>query len=224
MASVDHGVRLWDIEKEATVRDFNAGDAAPVAIRIDSSGHQIAGGFSDAAARLWSLSGGAPDRVLKNHPMTVFAVGFSADGRRLITGSGDQSAQIWDLATGEPSLRLTGHRGFVIGAVFNPDGQLAATASVDGYARLWDTKTGALLAQLEAGGPVFGCSFDRTSPRLFMSTNAAPIAVWDIEPDRRSPSELAHWVQCHIPFELRGQQLGPSPPVMRKKCSNRAMS
>jgi WD40 repeat protein/DNA-binding SARP family transcriptional activator len=143
----DATVRLWDAGTGAQLAVLEPGAGPVVAVGFDPvSGLLVAGG-GDGSVTAWHADTLAEARVLLGHGHTVSAVAFGPDGL-LATASWDGTAKLWDLPSGRELHTLRGHDAPVNHVAVSPDGATVATASDDTTAKLWDTATGRELVTL----------------------------------------------------------------------------
>jgi len=155
-------------------------------------------------SQIWDATTGDLVRELPAESRRAYGR-YSPDGRRIITGSRlDYIARVWDAADGKLVAELEGHRDEIRSVAFSPDGTLIATSSADRTGRIWDAATGALLRTIE--GPVLSMSFSPDGKHV-LATGSRYAVIWNIEPDRRSPSEVAAVVAAKSPWHLVDGQL-----------------
>jgi hypothetical protein len=137
-ASLDHTVRLWEVDSGRPVRTFPPSDPAE-GLAFSQDGKRLA--FSShVEVKVFDVASGAETITLRGHAQRVFGVAFSRDGKRLATGSEDGTVKLWDAVTGQEVFSLAGDARDVNSVCFNPDGRLLASGGGDGSVKVWDAR------------------------------------------------------------------------------------
>ncbi len=153
-ASLDHTVRIWDLEAPPASTAELVLDAETRQRRARSSGRKDAPDEPGVALQVQRAA-----RVLSGHRAWVQALGMSRDGRRLISGDDACVTIVWDFASGSPLARWTGYPdNAVVSAALSPDGKAAFTGEYchprgdydrpPAQARLWNAEDGRELLDL----------------------------------------------------------------------------
>lgn len=165
--SLDHTVRIWDVEEGATVElKGHLGEVTGVA--WSPNGERLASVSSDEAMlRVWSTATGQEvfhERV----SAPLLAAAWSQDGHTVAAGSEAGVIWLWSLGSDEGFKipALDGHHGAVYALSFSPRGERLLSGSADGTAGIWDVVSGEEILRLR--GP------------------AGPLSVRSVGPDRRS--------------------------------------
>jgi WD domain, G-beta repeat len=163
VGSVDHTIRLWEIEstKEPVGEsDILAGHTRPVSsLTFSPDGTVLASGSWDGAIRLWDLSSQPITSVaLKGHQAVITGLAFSEHGRWLASAARDNMVRIWDVSSGELRHELKGHAAPVAAVDCAPYGRLLASGGGDNSVKIWDAESGELIESHEGIGKEGVCA------------------------------------------------------------------
>jgi len=177
-ASVDHTLKVWDLETGAEVRTLTGHSKSVTGVTLTPDGRRAVSGSYDQTLKVWDLETGVEVRTLTGHSNWVTGVALSWDGRRAVSASADRTLKVWDLATGVELHTLTGHSNGVTGVALTPDGRLAVSASWDELLKVWDTETGAELYSLPGHSePVAAVALSRDGRRAVSASYDKTIKV-----------------------------------------------
>lgn len=118
---------------------------------------------------------------------------FSPDGGQIVTASADGSARVWNAQTGAPITPPLGHDNRVGYAAFNRDGRYVITVSDDETARIWDASSGAPITQPLKHTGLSKAMIDPNSHAVLTAGADRIARLWQLEPARGTPDELASW-------------------------------
>lgn len=136
--SLDHTVRLWDVESGRQIWSLRPGCPwAGDSVEFSPDGRWVASEREDTVLALWEASTGNLVKVFEGHGKHINDVAFSADGSWIASGSSDMTIRIWSTATGRCLRVLEGHRGWVRSLDVSKDGLRLASGSADGTVRIW---------------------------------------------------------------------------------------
>jgi WD40 repeat protein len=156
-ASLDHTIRIWDVDAPASGSDL---------VVLDAMSRELAARNKTKAEQEQILSAPgiqvetvAATHVLEAHRGWVFSLGISADGKRLISGDDTCLAIVWDLAARKEISRWNGYEQcWVRSAALSPDGKTAFTCEYGGKresfdvpaprVRLWNADDGSMKLDL----------------------------------------------------------------------------
>jgi WD40 repeat protein/serine/threonine protein kinase len=140
-ATLNHGVKLWDVQEHREISRFPATThaylAAPV-LSFSPNGRQLAIGGVNGSVELWDLATRTVAGTLEGHLGDVEAVAFSRDGQRLVSGGLDRTVRVWSLPDRKQVAVFTNHTSRVQCVAFSPDGSTAASGSWDATIHIWD--------------------------------------------------------------------------------------
>ena len=156
-ASLDHTIRLWDLNASTI-------GSAGVVLDAQTRERKARGKSKEEQEKILNAPGItvstlSASHVLEGHNDWIQALGISADGKRLISGDDRCLTIVWDLESREKISSWTGYeRVWVTSAALSPDGQRAFTAEharsrsdfdrPAAQARLWNANDGELLLDL----------------------------------------------------------------------------
>jgi len=156
-ASLDHTIRIWDVDAPASGSEM-------VVIDQKNRERKARNKPSEEKEKILSAPGAqvetvAATHILEGHGGWIFSLGISADGKRLISGDDASLSIVWDLATKKEISRWRGHKHtWVRSAALSPDGKTAFTGEYGGkrdnfdvpaaQARIWNCEDGSLKLDL----------------------------------------------------------------------------
>lgn len=138
--SVDHLVRLWDIETDK-VYELKGHENQIWTVAFSPDSRLLASGGDDQTLRLWQVDTQKQLRVLRGNPSRIWTTAFSPDGRTLVSGSDDQTLRFWDVSTGNEAHILEGYSNQIWTVDFSPVNNLIANAGDDKKIYLWQLDT-----------------------------------------------------------------------------------
>jgi hypothetical protein len=184
-ASMDHTIRLWDVETGQLRRTLGGHSAVVYSVAFSSDSTVLASASMDHTIRLWDVETGQLRRTLGGHSAVVYSVAFSPDSTVLASASEDHTIRLWDVETGQLRRTLGGHSGVVYSVAFSPDSTVLASASEDYTIRLWDIETGQPRRALKGHSKVvYSVAFSPDSTVLASVSEDCTIRLWDVETGR----------------------------------------
>ncbi|MCA9117177.1 MAG: WD40 repeat domain-containing protein, partial [Planctomycetaceae bacterium] len=157
--SFDETLRVWDVQRQQTVRTMAGGHTGLVlSLAISPDGSQIASGGIDRLIRLWDVPVPSPLATLPAHPQGTASVALSRDGKVMISGGADGSLKVWTLEpaeakpgeaqpdAGDPVEKsvLKGNGRPITRVAIRPDGKSAAVADATGDIQIFNLEDGSL--------------------------------------------------------------------------------
>ncbi|CAE6521883.1 unnamed protein product [Rhizoctonia solani] len=138
--SKDKTVRVWDVERGATIAGPLKGHTGGVrSIALSPDGSQIVSGSWDRTLRLWDTrSGEMIGNPFNGHTGWVCSVDFSPLGIYVVSGGEDKTVCLWDIRNGSEAQSFEEHAGGVLSVAFSPCGQHVASGSYDGKVIIGD--------------------------------------------------------------------------------------
>ena len=181
--SLDHTVKVWDLESGAELRSLAGHGHVVRSVAVSADGRRaVVSGSFDHTVKVWDLESGAELHSLKGHSTFVRSVAVSGDGRRAVSGSDDHTVKVWDLESGAELHSLAGHSAFVRSVAVSGDGRRAVSGSDDHTVKVWDLERGAELHSLEGHrGPVRAVAVSADGRRAVSGSSDRTVKVWDLE-------------------------------------------
>lgn len=179
--SLDHSIRIWDIERRKLVRSLQGNFSEVWSVAWPTNGHTIVSGAKDGSIRLWSA---LPSRQQDSIPGTWLPLAFSLDSRKLAAVNRSNQVAFINLATEEPEeifelapIRFGPRGGAQMIPGFRQPGSVSLSADLkvmaegmgDGDVRIWNTQTRA----------TYTLSATRPGPRHMMAV------ITQLSPDGR---------------------------------------
>lgn len=151
---------LWDVEKRAPIRRFEAPSREVTAVAFAPQGTGIAAAtIEDHAIRLFRVSDRQPMKVLQGHRDRVRRIVFLSDGKRVLSASDDRTLRLWDLPKGSQLREIRAHRGTISSLDVTTDDQFALSARWDGLCWIWDLGTGEHVCYFGFRQPIEAAAF-----------------------------------------------------------------
>jgi glucose repression regulatory protein TUP1 len=161
--SGDRSVRLWDLESNSQIANFQIEDGVTT-VAISPDNLYVAAGSLDKSVRVWDIQSGQLVVRLEGqegHKDSVYSVAFAPSGSRLVSGSLDKTIKMWELTpatrfvpgnapSGKCVRTFEGHKDFVLSVALTPHGDWVLSGSKDRGVQFWDPHTG--VAQLMLQG------------------------------------------------------------------------
>lgn len=191
-AADDKVIRVWDIEKEQTVRTLrgqigagNRGKIYSLSLSPDTKLLAAGGRIREAGEgthpiRLYDFHSGEIVALFDGHQGAILSLEFSPDGRFLVSGSTDDTAIVWDVQKRKLLWRLRGHTSDINRAVFTLDGARIVTGSDDRTTILWSVRDGSKLARSKPhAGAVFGLAVSPVTGDVATATQQGEVRLSD---------------------------------------------
>lgn len=147
------GVRVWDVEKAALVKEWPAKRQSVTGVAVSPDGKHVASvGYSsklpkdgddfkgwewDNHVTVHDIKTGELVTTFKGHTRSPVCVAFSPDGL-LASGGADKAVKIWKVGSEESLHTFTGHTAQLRALAFAPDGKRLASGGLEKGVYIWD--------------------------------------------------------------------------------------
>ncbi|KAG8908035.1 cross-pathway control WD-repeat protein cpc2 [Tulasnella sp. 403] len=182
-ASWDHTLRLWDLKKGRTTRQFIGHESDVLSVSFSADNRQIVSGSRDKTIKLWNTLGECKFDIKEDgHTEWISCVRFSPNSMNpvIVSCGWDKVVKVWELSKCKLKTNHFGHTGYINTVSVSPDGSLAASGGKDGITMLWDLNDGKHLYSLEAGDTVNALVFSPNRYWLCAAT-ASCVKIFDLE-------------------------------------------
>jgi len=122
--SLDHTIKLWDVESGREIRTFLGHTEWVNSVAFSPDGKQTLSCSGDQTIKLWDVNTGKEIRTFLGHTWEVTSVAFSPDGKQVLSGARDRTVKLWDVNTGKEIRKYSNFTGDRFNSIaFNPDGR-----------------------------------------------------------------------------------------------------
>jgi len=137
-ASVDHTIRIWDLENRNSIQLPPTQLNNVSAIEFSPDGHQFAWASREPAVHIWDMDAGT-SKVLTaaESDQGIRYIAYSPDGKLLAAGSDDGRIRVWNVLQRTLLTDYLAHSQKIQGLEFSPNGELLASSSDDAGIKLW---------------------------------------------------------------------------------------
>jgi WD40 repeat protein len=144
LSSIDHTIRVWDINSGAEILAFNRGNGWVETLGITPDGkYVISGDWQQDSVRVWELITGKQISAFQTGGTSSIAI--SAGGKYALFG-GCMNFSLWDLSAGQEIKRIDSNiEAWVQSIVFSPDGKYALLGDQRHEPKLWDLTSDTLV-------------------------------------------------------------------------------
>lgn len=162
--SLNSGVRLWNLENNTLLHEFNNHRLGILAVAFSLDGKRLAAGSSNGLITFYDAQTGeiaetlvADSRVLESleaglsETPQLSAMAFSPDLSLVAVGGYDSRLQIWDTKSGSLKLRLGRQQGTTFSLAFWRNGSALASGHNNGKIILWNPVTGLGMQEIVGG-------------------------------------------------------------------------
>jgi WD40 repeat protein/predicted Ser/Thr protein kinase len=193
IATVNDGVRVWDVVAGSPVAAFPGLAEGISELALDPKGRWFALGGAQGTVAVRDLEAGEPRWQVAAHSNTVWRVVFDAAGDRLLSVGVDGRLRVWGAAEGRELWSVAASPTPLRDGVFCPDGRWIATSALDRAIRLWNADTGeavgALLGHTE---PAVALAFSPDGHRLASAGRDRTVRVWELPAAIEDPRVIVH--------------------------------
>jgi DNA-binding beta-propeller fold protein YncE len=183
--SMDHTIRLWDIESGREVRCFRGHTQGVESVVFSSDGYRALSGSCDDTVRLWDIE---TERELRRIivPSGARSIAISPNGHRVLSGGFDGTVRLWDIETGKELLQFEVCDGIPADCVvFSPDGRSCVVAQCydPPSISLWDLESGRNVRSF--GDPGFSVAFSPDGRWVLAASFGDGGSLWDPNTGRK---------------------------------------
>ncbi len=146
--SMDHTVKLWDIETGRELFNLAEHKAEIVTLNFNYDGDKLITASFDNTAKIWDVWSGKCLFTLEGHTGELSCGQFIFTGDFCLTGSMDRTCKLWDVGSGQ-CIETLKQNDEVLDACFNRTASKLAVASAEGVARIYNFFTGACISVLK---------------------------------------------------------------------------
>jgi dipeptidyl aminopeptidase/acylaminoacyl peptidase len=206
----DDFVRLWDVDTEEQLAEWEAPDGDVHAVRQDeSSGKVYVAGDGGVVhvldARLQPLA------EMGRHLGPIPSLDLSPDGRRLATVSRDETLRIWDVKQRTDVATLSDHTDDVYAVAYSRDARWLATGGYDRRVIVRDGQTGQPCRTLTGHTDwVFGVAFSPDGATLATGSGDGTIRLWQVSTGKCLRVLKASKTVSGVDFQPQGLLLASS--------------
>jgi WD40 repeat protein len=198
-ASADGTIRVWNIDAQEQLNQFNIG-APMFALEVSSDGSYLVAGEGATEGNMWLLDTTTPElsRMIPGPGLTIGpgAIALDPSGRYAIVATLETDSlgkvtrlTLWDLDSGEVIREFEPHEFPWRGVMFSPDGRTALAGTQDfsddnlgGELFLLDVETGQVIRQFDTTHDITSVMFSQDGTRAISgSCYFASASLWSID-------------------------------------------
>jgi WD40 repeat protein len=183
ISSINHGISVWDIEKNALTYQWsqqqNSSDNLVLAIDIsNNNSHALTASRENFA--LWNMKTGKSEGYWKIREASIRDIAVSNNGDYLLIGKGNGTVVHVAVDTGR-RLEFLGHTEKINSVDMMPNGRVAMSGGNDFIAYVWDTTSGQVIYQFNHTSRVSKVSLDPQGRFAFSADSMKSAHVWDLK-------------------------------------------
>ncbi|MEE2025886.1 WD40 repeat domain-containing protein [Alkalimonas mucilaginosa] len=181
-SSVQHGITIWDTEREGLMYQWNHRDADAnivfaLAISPNNS-HVLSADRTNFA--LWRIADGENVGYWQLDESSVRDIAVSHNAEHLLIGKGNGGVQHITFASGR-RLEFLGHSERINSVDLSPNGRFALTGGNDYMAYLWNTETAQIIHSFPHPSRVTKVALDPQGRFAFTADSQSTAQIWDIQ-------------------------------------------
>jgi cell division cycle 20-like protein 1 (cofactor of APC complex) len=170
-------VQLWDVNKQALVREYEGHESRVGAIAMTD--YVMATGSRDKTINLRDVR--MKDHkysTLRGHKQEVCGLKWSQSCKQLASGGNDNKLMIWSNGwTKQPEFKISDHKAAVKAIAWSPHKDsvlVSGGGTADRTIRVWNTLLGEQVKCIKAGSQVCNLTFSKNSNQLVSTHGFSP--------------------------------------------------
>jgi hypothetical protein len=190
-ASFDHSVRVWDVAKQASLKEYHHHSDFVYAVAFSPNGKQIASASKDRTVALIDLETGKSAFTFSGMEQDVMALAFHPDGKSVISSGFESQIYWWNPLTDEQVKKTPGHGIAVHELAFSKDGKRIVSAGADRTVRTWDGTAGTALKTMAVGSVAYSVAISPNAKLVASGSFDGLVRLWDEASGRHLATFLA---------------------------------
>ena len=180
--SLDHTVKIWDLESEEEIISLKDHKGGIRSVSFSPKNIFFASAGDDQKIFVWNIENWEKIHSLEGHQDVIHAIDFGGKNETLVSASADHSIRIWPLTPGRDLKELKHHVEQVFGIKISPNGRILASSSADKTVVICDLPEGKILHTLKGHTNwVYSVSFSGDGKILASASRDNTIRLWDVE-------------------------------------------
>jgi len=179
MQSVNHSLKIWDIEADVPIITMNGHTDDVISACFSPDGQLIVTGSKDNSIKLWDATTGECKHTMTEHGKSIYSVLFSPDGA-MVVAADKEYVKIYNVATGDLIRSFYGHWFYTSSACFHPGCKQVLSGGYDQLVILRDIETGKSILTMEGHTSCIRSVCLNPDGRLAVSgCEGSLVKVWD---------------------------------------------
>ncbi|NND98030.1 MAG: protein kinase [Pirellulaceae bacterium] len=176
----DGSVRIWDIDNQQLLKNFNAHRGIAWMVAYHPTRPLLMTSGDDAMVRLWDSTTFEFVKEWKA-ANAVRSAAFSPNGNRIVAGDREGTIHVYDIDSGE-EVANKNHPGSILGIDYSSDGKLIASVGSGKVVRIFDAETLDERNTLTGhDGPIYAVKFAPQGPLVASVGWNKNIRIWNTE-------------------------------------------
>ena len=183
VSSINHGISVWDIEKNALLYQWSqqqsSTDNLVFSIDIsDNNSHALTASRENFS--LWNIKTGESEGYWKVRESNIRGIAVSNNGNHLLIGKGNGTVVHVTVDTGR-RLEFLGHKEKINTVDMLPNGRVAISGGNDFIAYVWDSVSGQIIYQFNHTSRVSKVALDPQGRFAFSADSLKSAHIWDLK-------------------------------------------
>lgn len=182
--SLDHTLRMWDLDSGECLATFKGHTAAVYGVSITPDGKKVVSGSKDRTVKVWDLNSSKCLATFREHSNWISGIAVTPDGKKAVSGSADRTLKVWDLDSGKCLCTLEKHASTIgpWAVAVASDGKIVVSGSYDDTLRVWDLDSGECLVTFKGHtGDVYGVAITPDGKKAVSGAQDKTLKVWDLD-------------------------------------------